>query len=56
MEEYFSIKSLAQLWKIPKSSVYELVRKKRLQHVRVGKHIRISRSVAEEYLKSQANN
>jgi len=50
MEEYLSIGALAQWWHIPKSSVYELTRKRKIEIVRIGKHIRIPRSSAERYL------
>ena len=50
--DFFTVAGLAAWLKIPKSSVYEMTRKRRIEVVKVGKHIRIPRHAAEEYVKA----
>jgi excisionase family DNA binding protein len=46
-EPLLNANEAAQLLRIPRSTLYELVRSRGLPHIRVGRHLRFTRSASE---------
>ena len=55
MENFYTAQEVADLLKIKKTTVYELVKKNELPASKVGKQIRINREYLDEYLKGQVD-
>lgn len=55
METFYTAQEVADLLKIKKTTVYDLIKKNRLPSSKVGKQIRISRSDLDAYLKQNSD-
>ena len=54
METFYTAQEVADLLKIKKTTVYDLIKKNRLPSSKVGKQIRISKEDLDAYLKQKS--
>ncbi len=54
-EKVYTVDTLAELWRVPRRKVADLVRKGKLRCFRVGASIRIHQSMVDEFMKENGN-